>query len=95
MIKKEIKGLTVGELRKCLEDTPDSAFIVLENISDKRYYKDGYEDAILTCDENQFSCYDFKIKGEEACKNCYYAHTYTAASRVVKSDGIIYLDVTI
>lgn len=95
MIKvHELRGLTVGELKKELEGIPDGTPVLLENVADKLYYKNNYECAILTCDENQFSCLDLKEKGEFACTTCPYAHSYTTASRVVKADNVIYLDIT-
>lgn len=95
MIKvHELKGLTVGELKQELQGIPDSTPILLENVEDKLYYKNNYECAILTCDENQHSCLEFKNRGVDACTDCPYAHSYTTASRVVKADNVIYLDVT-
>lgn len=95
MIKvHDLKGLTVGELKQELDGVPDDTPILMENVADKLYYKNNYERAVLTCDENQFSCLEFRDKKEFACTNCPYAHSYTTASRVVKADNVIYLDIT-
>ena len=96
MLKKDIKnGLTVKELKEAIKDLPDNTFVLLENLEDKLYYKNNYEDAVLTCDANQFSCFEFKQHGPKACKNCYLAHSYSVASTTVKADGVLYLNISI
>lgn len=96
MLLKDIKnGLTVGELRKVLKKFSDDTPILLENLDDKLYYKNGFEDAILPCDSNQFNCYEFKMHGQNACKHCYLAHSYSAASVTVEADNVLYLNVSI
>ena len=87
--------LTVGELKKELEFVADSTPVFIEKVSEETYWKQGFEKAILPCDENQFDCKAWKKRGEWACEHCKFRHTYSDASRVVQADGVIYIDSTI
>lgn len=95
MIKvSTLTGMTVGELKEALSDVSDNTPVLLENVNDRIYFKNNYERAVLPCDGHQSVCFEFQTQGESACANCYLAHTYTDASRVVKADNVVYIDIS-